>query len=336
MTKERKRQVIWWAIKLSIGVGLWLWLVSICDLDEFKRIWHTLSWEPLAWSVFISLVGVSSSAIPWKMLLSYLKVPLPWSQAVLLCLAGFGCNNLIPGGLGGDAFRAWVVGVRAEGRYAEPVVTVLLDRWLSFLCLMFLAFATAAVYWSELGRIGLQDVIGWVLLAFIALLGVSFILFVGKLPISQRLAQRFTMGVPVVKLSDIMWQCTKQKALMTKCYLLTLITPLLDAWIFYLISEGLHLNMPFWVYLLMVPVMRVIHHIPVSVNAVGTQDAACLFYLSAFGVSEAAALNVSMGMHVVKLSVACICGSVYLALADKMPSKEKASSASKVNKSHSN
>ena len=317
MAGARLKKAAVWSLRLGLGLGLWLWLFCLCDAEEFKHIWHTLSWRPLALATACSIGGVCFSAWPWRLLLKPLQLNIPWKQAVSLSTMGFSVNNLVPGGLGGDALRAWIVG-KSCGNLEKAIATVLLDRWLSFVCLMSMAYACIACKWRALVAVDLGSAMVGVLLVLAAMLLVSLLLFAGHLPLSRKLLGRFTLGVPVLKLSEIMWSYSRRLRLMALCYLLTLSTPFLDAWVFYLISQSLQLQQPFWVYLLMVPVMRVIHHIPVSVNAVGTQDAACAFYLGAFGVGLPQALTISMAMHLIKLSVAAICGGTYLLTAQSL------------------
>ena len=249
-------------------------------------------------------------------MLKFLSVQLGWLQAIVLGFMSFSVNNLVPGGLGGDVLRAWIVG-RKDNCYAEAVGTVLFDRWLSFLCLTVTVIVMSAWHWRDLCGYGLQNPVKGALLTFLLGLAVSMLLFVGNWPLSQKLFQRFSMGVSWLRVSGIMASLLSNPMIMLRCFMLTMITPLIDAYVFYSISEGLGLGLPLWVYMLMVPVMRIIHHVPVSVNAVGTQDAACLFYLSAFGVSRPEALTVSLGMHAIKLISACICGCIYLALSER-------------------
>lgn len=314
--KKKSRRWIWTVLRLTVGFALLGWLLHTCNSDEFLEVARSLKPSALMSAVLMTFSGVVFVAYPWRLLLQSVTVELTGFQAVFLNIMAYAVNNLIPGGLGGDALGAWVAG-RKAGRYTESFAATLLDRWMSFLCLMSITVVMTVWHWEELCGRGLKHPLQGVIVFFLVLLVVSLLLFVGNLPLSQKIVQKITAGMPLLRLSQVMIGFFQRRKLMAACLLMFLVTPTLDALVFYLLSECLGLGLPFWVFVLMVPVMRVIHHIPVSVNAVGTQDAACVFYLAAFGVGKPEALTISMGVHAVKLTTACLCGSLYLLLAGR-------------------
>lgn len=313
----RGRQGWGWFLRLILGVALLGWLWHSCSYADFARVIQALDSGPLALALLLSLGGVTFSAVPWRRMLAAFHLELSWVRLIVLSHFSFAVNNFVPGGLVGDALRAWLAG-RLVGRYEVQFATVLLDRWLSYLCLFTLAMGYMAWKWTLLCSLGLTTALWGVIAVFCALLVFSTVLFVGNLPWSRRVLGRFAFGMSVARLSQTMVDYLHLPWVMLQCYALTLVTPVLDALVFFLISEGLQLGLPLWVYLLMVPVMRVIHHVPVSVNAVGTQDAACLFYLGAFGIAPAQALTVSLAMHAIKLTSALLSGCIYLVSAKKL------------------
>src|SRR5690606_20007329 len=119
----------------GVGLGLMAWLVARADPQELLRSLSAARPEPLAVATVLFLGGVLFSAIPWKLLLEPVGVRLSWRDATELSLMGFCVNNLVPGGLGGDALRAWAA-ARQSGRPVPAVASVLLDRWLAFVCLV--------------------------------------------------------------------------------------------------------------------------------------------------------------------------------------------------------
>ena len=320
----RKLTALWtgqrswsWLARLLLGLALLGWLWHSCSYADFARVFQALQPGPLMLALALSLGGITFSAVPWQRMLAAFRLQLSWLRLIVLSHFSFAVNNFVPGGLVGDAMRAWLAG-RLVGRYEVQFATVLLDRWLSYLCLFTLAMVYMVRKWTYLCSLGLTAALWGVIAVFCALLILSTVLFVGNLPWSRRLLSRFAFGLSVARLSQTMVDYLHLPSVMLQCYVLTLVTPILDALVFFLISEGLQLGLPLWVYLLMVPVMRVIHHVPVSVNAVGTQDAACLFYLGAFGIAPAQALTVSLAMHAIKLSSAVISGCIYLLGAKKL------------------
>lgn len=306
-----RRSRLAWLVRAGLGLGLVGWLVALAEPGEVLEALSGARPGPLLWAMGLFLGGVVFSALPWKLLLEPLRVELSWRHAVELSLMGFCVNNLVPGGLGGDALRAWAAASRS-GRPAPAVASVLLDRWLAFVCLVGMAGSIAALYRHEIRAVGLMPATLGAVAALLTLLGVSVALFLVGRRWSGPWASRWSMGASVEGLWAALDQYRAHRARVAACLSLTLVTPLLDAYGFWLIGESLGLQVDLWPYLLMIPVLRVIHHLPVSVNAVGTQDAAVVFFWAAFGVGEPQALVMSLAAHALKILVALLSGLVWL------------------------
>lgn len=300
-----------WLLRLAVGGGLLAGLFAHVDTGEMLRAVDRARHGPLWGAIALFLGGVVFSAVPWKVLLGPPRVALTWRDAIELSLMGFCLNNLIPGGLGGDALRAWAA-ARQSGKPLPAVASVLLDRWLAFSCLVLLAAGITAVFSGDLAEVGLLGAALFTLAVLLAMFAVSLGLFWGGLQVGRRWFERFAMGAPAAGLFRSLAAYGRHRSLLLGCLGLSAVTPLLDAWGFYLIARALDLELAVWPFLLMIPVLRVIHHLPLSVNAFGTQDVAVVYFWSAFGVPEAEALVMSLAGHALKLLVALLSGAIYL------------------------
>ncbi len=92
-------------------------------------------WLLLAWALFI--LGVFVRAGRWQVLLNALGVRRPFRELSLWYFVGGFFNVILPTGFGGDAVR--VVEVAADsGRTAAAVNSVLVDRYLGLITLLFM------------------------------------------------------------------------------------------------------------------------------------------------------------------------------------------------------
>jgi uncharacterized membrane protein YbhN (UPF0104 family) len=306
------RRWLGWLLRLAVGLALVGWLVAAVDREEMLRALGSIRTGPVLGALALFLVGVMFSAIPWKLLLEPPRIPISWREAVELTFMGFCLNNLTPGGLGGDVLRAWVA-ARQSRRPVPAVASVLMDRWLALVCLVIMALFITAVRAQDLREVGLLPAALASVAVLVAMFGVSLGLFWFGLRLGRPVLRRLSMGASAASLFSALAAYGAHPRLLGVVLALTLVTPLLDAWGFYLIARGMDLEVSFWPFLLMIPVMRVIHHLPLSVNALGTQDAAMIFYWTAFGVSEAQALVMSLAGHALKILVALLSGGLYLA-----------------------
>lgn len=296
---------------MAVGGGLLVWLIMACEPEALMAALRRARPEPLWAASGLFLFGVVFSAVPWKLLLEPAGLRLSWRDTVELSLMGFCVNNLVPGGIGGDALRAWAA-ARQTRRAAPAVASVLLDRWLAFVCLVLMLLVLGGLHAGALRERGLLPVTLASMAFLLVMLGVSLALYAWGIRLARPLLERFSMGAPVQGVVDALRTYGSHRGRVLLCLALTLVTPVLDGLGFWLIGLGLGLDLPLWPYLLMIPVLRVIHHLPVSVNAVGTQDAAIVFFWAAFAVPQADALVMSMAAHALKIAVAIVCGGIWL------------------------
>ena len=91
-----------WLVSASVLIGLLLWL----DLAALSQQWQQLDWPYLGLALLVSMVQVVLSAWRWRFTAGSLGLTLPWRLAISdYYLASFG-NQVLPGGVLGDAWRA--------------------------------------------------------------------------------------------------------------------------------------------------------------------------------------------------------------------------------------
>ncbi|MGY6631520.1 MAG: lysylphosphatidylglycerol synthase transmembrane domain-containing protein [Wenzhouxiangella sp.] len=91
-----------WLISVAVLIGLLLWL----DLASLAQQWQQLDWRYLGLALLVSSLQVVLSAWRWRFTANSLGLALPWRLAIGdYYLASFG-NQVLPGGVLGDAWRA--------------------------------------------------------------------------------------------------------------------------------------------------------------------------------------------------------------------------------------
>jgi glycosyltransferase 2 family protein len=176
---------------------LMLLAVLVADLgaDPFARSLHVLTPWPIAAALLLGVVATAAQAMRWHTVATACGAAsgLTRGRALRECYRSTLLNTVLPGGVLGDAMRAWrqrparerglrcsaqaVVGERVAGTavllLAVAVVTVPLDLRVSGIMLAGATVATLIVA-PTLGRLpvrGRFEVCGWSLLALTSLLG---------------------------------------------------------------------------------------------------------------------------------------------------------------------
>ena len=115
-------------------IGLMLWIYDPREI--FRKIEHlSIGFILFAWAfyAFCQLI----SAYRWKLLLSAKGVDLPIMRLFMFYMIGMFVNNFLPGGLGGDAVKAYSV-YRSSGTVNVSVASVLVERFCGILALALL------------------------------------------------------------------------------------------------------------------------------------------------------------------------------------------------------
>lgn len=193
---------------------------------------------------------------------------------------------------------------RITGKTTQSIASIILVRYLGFFSLIILSSAFTFLERDVFRACGIFN-------HLLIIIGILLILFLGSLLVFSigagaggKFLMKYTMGVPLVKLMKDLKAYWKHKDALAKAIVLTLITPLLEGLAYYCIALSLHTVLPLVPFMVLIPILTIIYHIPVTVNAVGTQDAAIVFFLGSFGIDSALSLSLSLVAHALKIIVA--------------------------------
>jgi hypothetical protein len=109
----------------------------------------------LALGLYLAGVGLAFSR--WYVLVRAVGLPFRYRDAWRLGFIGLLFNLVIPGAVGGDVVKAAFL-CREQGRRAEPIASIVLDRLLGMLGLFGLAFGVGLAWWSRLDG-GVRDLV---------------------------------------------------------------------------------------------------------------------------------------------------------------------------------
>ena len=129
------------AVLSAAVVGLMLWIYDPREI--FRKIEHlSIGFVLFAWAFYALCQLVS--AYRWRMLLSVKGVDLSLMRLFIFYMIGMFVNNFLPGGLGGDAVKAYSV-YRSSGTVNVSVASVLVERFCGILALAFLGGVACVV-----------------------------------------------------------------------------------------------------------------------------------------------------------------------------------------------
>lgn len=322
------RPSLWrWLARLALGTALLAWALSLVELEEMGGLLVRCRPLPLVEAFVLFLGAALASSLAWQLLLIPLGFRLHLGQAMRLSMIGFFLNNLIPSGLGGDVYRVFALSNFGVPR-VQAAASVVVERWSAFLALLVatgLSYAAAfpllrgagtpdflKSLWPPLAHLRLDWLMGLFLLALaLAFVGSTFLALSAGRSGGPRL-ERFSLGVPAAGFLAALQEYRRSPAIFLAASAINLASPLLEGLAFSSIADSLALELSPLLFLAFTPIFRVLNHLPVSVNAVGTQELASIVFWNPLGATPDQAVAISLLIHALKISVSALGAPLYL------------------------
>jgi len=308
-------------LQLLLSLVLLTWLVNRVGLDEIARVLTGINWTWYFLAFLVFIINLVIRTYRWHILLSALSDRASFGRLLYLYFLGFFFNNFIPSGFGGDIVK--VVSLRQEhgrSKVVEALSSVLMDRVTGLLGSSLIA--AFILLWNSL-----QVWLGWpganlslprMILASVLLvslgtpLGFAFVRWSDPLGLLSSLlpfTRRFTSNDKVQRLTGTVQQYplfALVKALLTSLpFTLGLVV------VQYTIARALAVELPFYLFLLFVPLIAIMNLLPLSFNGLGMREGVYQFLFVPVGVPSASAISMSLAFYFLRVSVGLIGGLLY-------------------------
>lgn len=283
-----------WIFRL-VGIGLFVLILMRLDLE---KAWQTLLAIDLGFlilSLLIQAIVTILSALRWQYICIQFQISIPFRRMLFYQLIGTAAALVTPGQLG-EFVK--VLYQRQEG-YAIPrsTLTVLIDRALDVITLFLFGFLALAILFGLPPNLAVGLVVG-----------VSLVLLVGFFFLRNKETSAQWIATTLAKVSPKAYQNKMER----ESYQLALEISGLHPRFLIVISGmtflvyvlllfrvlalvyALHLDVPFWYFIMIVPLLRLVGLIPISVLGIGTRDITAIYLLGEVGISAEAAVLFSI------------------------------------------
>src|SRR4051812_33560982 len=230
-------------VQLAVtGVGLWYVFhdqqkrAHIADaLRQIDRTWIILGW------LSYSAVEVIAS-VRWQMLLRIQGITLTWLRAFAIVMIGLFFNMFLPGLVGGDAVRLYLVFKCAPRQKTRATLSVAMDRILGMLSILFLAGLSVAVRFRWLSRSAATLHIVYLVLALLAVGSVCVVLFFGAVHfgLPRKLSKRTPFRPAIIESGKALQLYGTHLGLMSIAFAITVVAHIAYYLSFYCAAESLH------------------------------------------------------------------------------------------------
>lgn len=291
-------------------------------------------WLAASWLVYGAVEMVAT--VRWQMLLRVQGIVIGWFRAGVLVMVGLFFNMFLPGLVGGDAVRLYLLFQKVPTRKTRAALSVAMDRMLGLASLLVLATLVVALRFGWLNRAPRTAHIAYLALALLGGAAVLGLLLLGlfgwrrKRSLPRRLPFRRAIG----QIGQALHVYREHPGVVAGAFLLTLVAHLAYYASYYCALRGLLSAADGPVRLVdffsIMPLVNTITGVPISFGGVGVRETLFQTLLGQLAhVPDApAALSASLG-YTVQASWGVIGGVAYLLL---RPAKR---TRRKLNRSHS-
>jgi uncharacterized protein (TIRG00374 family) len=128
-------------LKVLFGIGIVAWMAFSGKLN-LVQVGRSLSQWPLMWIILaLAYSQVAITAWRWQLLLAAQEIRLPFRHSWGLTMTGMLFNVVIPGAVGGDLIKGYYITRAASRRKSHAATTILMDRVVGLIGLLFLGAA---------------------------------------------------------------------------------------------------------------------------------------------------------------------------------------------------
>jgi glycosyltransferase 2 family protein len=259
------------------------------------------------------------AGIRWQILLRVQGIRLGWVRLTMLLLIGVFFNYIIPGGTGGDVVKAFYLLKETPGKRSAALLTVLMDRLIGLIALIFLAAFLIAARWSWLVSDPNTAKAVWTCLFILgsAVAGIGFSLIVSRFGLVHKLPARLPGRDRVAEVALAYGLYGKAWGATLIAFALSIGAHIGYFAVFYCPALSFHasnVRIPtFGELCAIMPVVNTIIGMPISIGGVGVREGLFQLFLGQLcGVSEAVAVVMSSAGYLLTMAWGVIGAVVYL------------------------
>ena len=291
------------------------------------ELWRTLRQIPAGWFLLSALLMGATILLGvwrWLIVLKVQGLKLPLSRALEITLVAHFFNSFLLGSTGGDLMKAYYAARETHHKKTETVVTVVVDRMIGLLSMLFFACLMMLLNLPLLTSHSRFSLLGWVIVAmFAAGLVVIFLSFWGGLssrwPQARQWLRRLPKGDVLEHSITTCREFGKDRFFLFKTILISMALNLVCVLQFMVVAHGLNLNISPMILLVVVPVIICFAALPITPSGLGVRENLFVYMLSIpqIGVAATAALSLSLLAYAGSLLWSLIGGAVYLTFRQK-------------------
>jgi glycosyltransferase 2 family protein len=313
-------------LRLFLSLGLIIFLITLVDLNELTQVLAQGSLRLIALAYFLGILDRILMAYKWRILLQARQIYLSLKDATILYLTCTFLGLLLPATVGGDIFRAYAV-TKDEDTVGDVISSIVLERVLGLVALMVFVIFSILLSILVMGQGFITNV--WGLLGvLVVLLGATAVILI--LSFTQVNLSHFSCKIePLLRRWQYLWQGRKLTRLVQNTYrsylkyrdnklelalflFYSFLENLFPIFWSYCLARAFGIDVPLLFFFILVPLVLALRRLPISIDGIGVQQGAYVYFLSLINVPQAESLLLGIGTHLLALAIILPGGLFYI------------------------
>ncbi len=310
----------WRWLRPLFGLGLLAFLLWRVDWQELNCIVSQASLGYVGAALLIELLNVMPRVLRWRALLVAQGTREPFLRLLSIYLVGSFFNNFLPSNVGGDSVRMLRLG-QLTGRGADAASSVLVERLCGLFAVLLMGVVAVLSNWQLASAGG----IGFLVLGTFVVFVLGMLLLFNLWRVRSWadcltipwLATLISKRCPELveglgKLYDSIYAFRSHRRVLLVVLAFSLLFRLGSVFSLYVQSLALHVPIPFIWLMMAFSLIAVANSLPLSLNAIGIQEGAYVFFFGLAGIAAPQSLALALLSRGLRLAVSLVGGVIYL------------------------
>jgi uncharacterized protein (TIRG00374 family) len=319
-----KKKWIAFALRAAVTVVLFVFLAQSVSWSTLIMTLPHVRQAELLLGLAASIVCVVFSSYGWRSLLLAERLQTDLARLINLYLVGMAFSHFLPTNMGGDAVKAYYVGIES-GNMAGSTSAVVMSRVTSFIGMLLITFPALVI----MHRLFTDAVMIWFLwLSLLLMMTIAGIIILAAfLP---QLSTRCLKSVWtknrifqfILKIGSAISATIKRPRSLCAAILFGALFWGASFLNYYGYAAALGLHIPLTFFVIAIPFVSIIAALPISINGFGVRESAFVYILSSIHVPATMSLLLVLLVDTQVILFGLIGGCIYFTMSSKKATNE--------------
>jgi uncharacterized protein (TIRG00374 family) len=299
-------------VKVTVTALLFVYIFQKIDFHQFGATLRNARLNILVLAFLVLWIGHYMCIFRWRMLMRPLMPALSLANLLGIYCIGLFFNLTFPTVVGGDVVKMYYAGKPSKS-YAQSFAATFLDRDVGMLAMMIIACIGVLIYPVTVPGVPVSPILWSVLAAFVFGNVAIFTPYLHRQLTALLHKFHLSRTAARVDATSAAFQVMGQhRSVLLASLLISLVNQLLVISVTWIMALGLRINLSWFYYLILVPVITLIQMIPVSINGMGLREYAFMSLFGAIGVLPESCIALGLISSIVLILSSLPGGIVYI------------------------